>query len=76
MPIHTNSLTTVSTSLFYCCKNVFTHMDDWEKLDETSSSDKEDFYSNLNMKDVTHVDYTHVKKGLLRFWDEKLGWTS
>ena len=51
-------------------------MDDWEKLDETSSSDKEDFYSNLNMKDVTHVDYTHVKKGLLRFWDKKLGWTS
>ena len=28
-------------------------MDDWEKFNETSLPEKEDTYSNLNMKDVT-----------------------
>ena len=28
-------------------------MDDWEKFNETSSPEKEDFYCHLNMKDIT-----------------------
>ena len=43
----------VLISLFYCCENVFTHMDDWE--------DK-DFYSHVNMEDITGADYTYAKK--------------
>ena len=32
-------------------------MDDWEKSNETSLSEKEDFYSHINMnKDITYVD--------------------
>ena len=31
-------------------------MDDWEKFNETSLPGKEDFYSQLNMKDITDAD--------------------
>ena len=37
-------------------------MDDWDKFNETSLPEKEDFYSHLNMKDITDGDYTHTKK--------------
>ena len=36
-------------------------MDSWERLNETSLPDKEAFYSNLNMEDITDVDYNHAK---------------
>ena len=36
-------------------------MDDWEKFNETSLSEKENFYSHLNMEDITDADYTHAK---------------
>ena len=32
------------------------YMDDWEKFNETSLPGKEDFYSQLNMKDITDAD--------------------
>ena len=38
-------------------------MDDWEKFNKTSLREKEDFYSPLNMEDITDdADYTHAKK--------------
>ena len=37
-------------------------MDDWEKCAETSFAEKENFYSHLNMKDITDADYTHEKR--------------
>ena len=36
-------------------------MDSWQRFDETSLPDKEDFYSNLKMDDITDVDYRHGK---------------
>ena len=36
-------------------------MDDWEKLDEISLPEKQHFYSQLNMVDITDVDYVHAK---------------
>ena len=36
-------------------------MDSWQKFDEKSLPDKEAFYSNLNMEDITDVDYRHGK---------------
>ena len=36
-------------------------MDSWERFDETLLSDKEAFYSSLNMEDVTDVYYRHAK---------------
>ena len=37
-------------------------MNDWEKFDKASLPEKEDFYSHLNMKDITDTDYAHSKK--------------
>ena len=36
-------------------------MDSWQRFDETSLPDKDAFYSNLNMEDITDVDYRHRK---------------
>ena len=40
----------------------YEYMDSWQRFDETSLLDKEAFYSNLNMEDITNVDYRHGKK--------------
>ena len=37
-------------------------MNDWEKSNEITLSEKEEFYSNLNMEDMTDADYMYVKK--------------
>ena len=37
-------------------------MDEWEKFNETSLPEKYDFYSNLNMEDITDSDYNHAKR--------------
>ena len=34
----------------------YEYMDDWEKFNETSLPEQEDFYSHLNMEDITDVD--------------------
>ena len=39
----------------------YEYMDDWEKFYETSLPEKEDFYSHLNMEDITGADYAHAK---------------
>ena len=35
---------------------------DWEMFNETTLPEKEEFYSNLNMDDITDTDYMHAKK--------------
>ena len=40
----------------------YEYMDDWEKFNETSLREKEDFYSNLNMEDIIDTDDTQAKK--------------
>ena len=40
----------------------YEYIDDWEKFNETTLPEKEEFYSNLNMEDITDADYMHVKK--------------
>ena len=37
-------------------------MENWEKFSETSLPEKEHFYSNLNMEDITDENYAHTKK--------------
>ena len=39
----------------------YEYMDSWQRSDETSLPDKEAFYSNLNMEDITDVEYKHGK---------------
>ena len=37
-------------------------MDEWEKFNETSLPKKDEFYSNLNMEDITDADYLYACK--------------
>ena len=37
-------------------------MDGWERFDETSLPDKNAFYSELNLEDITDKDYAHAQK--------------
>ena len=37
-------------------------MDSWNRFDETSLPNKEDFYSCLNMENITDTDYKHAKR--------------
>ena len=48
---------------------LYEYMDDWEKFNEISLPEKEDFYSRLNMEDVTDADYTNAKQ---KFKDFKI----
>ena len=42
----------------------YEYMDSWQRFDETSLPDKEVFYSNLNMEDITDVDLGTKKQYL------------
>ena len=56
-------------------KGVYPHkyIDSWEKLNETSLPDKEDFYNSLNMKGITSIDYRHAKRLYKEFKVSNLG---
>ena len=47
-------------------------MDDWKKFNETLLPEKEDFYSHLNMEDITDAEYTQVKRVCKGFKIKKL----
>ena len=51
----------------------YEHVDNWEKFNETSLPNKEDFYSNLNMEDINDIDYRHANNVFKRFELENLG---
>ena len=51
----------------------YEYMDDWEKFNETSLPEKEDFYIHLNMEDITDADYTHTKRVCKNFEIKSLG---
>ena len=40
-------------------------MDDWERFNEISLPEKDDFYSHLNMENITDADYTHAKRVIM-----------
>ena len=48
-------------------------MDNWERFDETLLPNKEAFYSNLNMEDITDTDYRHANKVFDEFKLTNLG---
>ena len=51
----------------------YEYMDDWEKFNETSLPEKEDFYSHSNMEDITDADYAHAKRVCKDFETKNLG---
>ena len=48
-------------------------MDSWKRFDETLIPDKVDFYSNLNMEDITDIEYKYLKKKWKNFGIKNLG---
>ena len=48
-------------------------MDEWEKCNETTLPEKEDFYSNLNMEYNTDADYMRAKRVCKDFKIKHLG---
>ena len=51
----------------------YEYVDNWEKFDDTSLPNKEDFYSSLNMEDINDIDYRHANNVFKRFELENLG---
>ena len=51
----------------------YEYMDDWEKFNETTLPEKEGFYSNLNMEDITDADYMYAKTVCKDFEIKNLG---
>ena len=39
----------------------YEYMDEWEKFNETSLPEKEEFYSNVIIEDTTDADFMHAK---------------
>ena len=48
-------------------------MDDWEKSNKTSFPEEENFYSHLNMEDITDADYGHTRRVCKDFEIKNLG---
>ena len=63
----------VLINLFAFSKDIYPYeyMNDLEKFNQTSLLEKENFYSHLNMNDMTDVDHTHTN--LYLFWKMWLG---
>ena len=48
-------------------------MDIWERFHETSLPDKKEFYSSLNMENITDADCQHAKRVWKGFKIKNLG---
>ena len=51
----------------------YEYMDSWERFSEISLPSKKDFYSNLNMEDISDIDYRHANNVFKVFKLENLG---
>ena len=51
----------------------YEYADTWEKFSKISLPSKEDFYSNLNMEDISDIDYRHANNVFKVFKLENLG---
>ena len=51
----------------------YEYMDSWERFDEKLLPKRENFYSTLNMEDITDVDYRHAKRVFKIFNNKDIG---
>ena len=51
----------------------YEYMDDWEKFNETTLPEKEEFYTHLNMEHFTDADYMYAKRVCKDFEIKYLG---
>ena len=53
--------------------NPYEYIYDWEKFNEKSLLEKEEFHSNFNMEDIKDADYIHAKRVCKDFEIKTLG---
>ena len=51
----------------------YEYMNSWERFDEKSLPNKEDFYSNLNMEGISDTDHRHTKIVFKTFNNKNIG---
>ena len=51
----------------------YEYMDDWDRFNEEKLLNKSDFYSSLNMEDISEIDYRHATKVFDKFNIKNLG---
>ena len=51
----------------------YEYMDDWSRFDEERLPDESDFYSGLNMEEISGIDYRHAEKVFNKFNIKNLG---
>ena len=51
----------------------YEYMDDWDRFNEEKLPNKSDFYSSLNVEDISEIDYRHATKVFNRFNIKYLG---
>ena len=51
----------------------YEYIDDWEKFNETTLPEKEEFYSKFNMENITDAGYMHAKRVCKDFEIKHLG---
>ena len=49
------------------------YFDEWEKINQTSLPEKEEFYSSLNMEDITDANYMYEKRVCQDFERKNVG---
>ena len=53
--------------------DLYEYIDSWERFDETSLPDKNAFYSELYLENITDKDYTHAQEVFEEFKLKNLG---
>ena len=51
----------------------YKYMDDWERFNQISLPEKEDFYCRLNIEDITDADYADAKRVCVDFDTKHFG---
>ena len=51
----------------------YEYLDDWDRFNEENLPNKSDFYSSLNMEDISEIDYRHALKVFNKFNIKNLG---
>ena len=59
----------ITKFMFLLRKSVYPYeyMDDWDRFNEEKLPNKSDFYSSLNMEDISEIDYRHASKVFNKF---------
>ena len=72
---HLSFLITINKFILLLRKGVYPdeYMNDWGKFNEATLPEKEKFYSNLNIEDITDADYMNAKRVYKDFEIKNLG---